>query len=161
MNVVSKKVIIPAVAVAAIGAGAFSYATVSAATSPTNSLVQKIAGTFHLDPAKVQAVFNQDRADKQAQAETNYEDRLTKAVSDGKLTTEQKSKVLAEHNQLKTELETAMQKTGTDRRTALQQVRAEAESWAKSNSIDSKWLLGGRALRGMGPHMHSAATPAD
>jgi len=94
-------------------------------------LVSENCRTFHLDPAKVQAVFDQNRTDRQAQAETTYEDRLNQAVTDGKLTADQKSAVLAEHNQLKSELDTAMQKTGADRRTALDQVRTEAKAWAR------------------------------
>ena len=155
----SKKLILPVAAAAIIGAGALTVATTSAASSPSSNLVQKIADTFHLDPAKVQAVFGQNRADRQAQAETNYEDRLSKAVTEGKLTAGQKSKVLAEHIQLKAELEGATQKTGTDRRSALQQIRTEAEAWAKSNGIDVKWLFGTRPWHGMGPHLRGSSAP--
>jgi hypothetical protein len=149
-----KKVLIPMAAVALVVAGAYGASRTSAAADPNGgqvSLVQKIADTFHLDKSKVQAVFDQNRADRQAQAETRYEQKLSQAVTDGQLTPAQKAAVLSEHNQLKTELDAAAAKSGTDRRAALKQIRTEATDWAKQNHISAHWLLGPRPLRDMGP----------
>jgi hypothetical protein len=146
------KIILPMAAVAVIAASGLT-AVASAASSPTNpqgSIVQKITDTFHRDKSKVQAVFDQNRADHQAQAETNYETHLNQAVTDNKITSAQKDLILAEHNKLKAELDAAQ---GTDRRTTMKTVRTEAQAWAKSNNIDAKWLLGPRPLRGMGHGM--------
>jgi hypothetical protein len=164
MKLPSKKIIIPMAAVAVIVAGGLT-AVASAASSSTNpqgSLVQKIADTFHLDKSKVQAVFDQNRAQNQANAETNYEDRLSQAVTNGTLTAAQKDAVLAEHNKLKAEMDAAQAQTGTARRTAMNNIRTEADSWAKSNNIQAKWLLGPRPLRGMGHGMrHGNPAGAD
>jgi hypothetical protein len=162
---ISKKMLIPMAAVAVIAAGAYGVTKVSAASDPTNpqaSLVQKIADTFHLDKSKVQAVFDQNRTEKQARAETNYEARLTQAVTDGKITAAQKDLILAEHNKLKAELDAAAGKTGTDRRTAMDAVRTEGEAWAKANNVDAKWLIGPGHMRGMGGMgMHHGMMGAD
>lgn len=152
MKLTSKKIIIPMAAVAVIVAGGLAdvASAASSTTTPQGSLVQKIADTFHIDKSKVQAVFDQNRANNQANAEKNYEDRLSQAVTGGTLTAAQKDAVLAEHNKLKAELDAAQAQTGTARRTATNNVRTEAQAWAKSAGIDAKWLLGPRPLRGMG-----------
>jgi hypothetical protein len=151
----SKKVILPAAALAIAGAAAFGMSQASADTSGTGahaSLVQKLADTFHVDKSKVQAVFDQDRSEHQAEAETRYEARLTQAVTDGQLTAAQKDAVVAEHNKLKPEMDAALKLTGTDRRAALDKIHTEATDWAKDNNVDAKWLMGPRPMRGMG-HM--------
>lgn len=158
---ISRKVLIPMAAVAVIGAAGYGASRVSAAgdTSGHQSLVQQIADTFHLDPSKVQAVFDRNKAGRQTQAEARYEQMLSKAVSDGKITSGQKSAILTEHNALKSELDAAMSQTGTGRRTAMQQVRTEAQDWAKQNNVSARWLLAGRPLKGMGPS--SSPTPSE
>ncbi|HVQ44364.1 MAG TPA: hypothetical protein VMT30_05355 [Candidatus Saccharimonadia bacterium] len=155
MNIPSKKIIIPMAAVAIFSAGAYGVTQVSAASdsaNPQTSLVQKIADTFHLDKTKVQAVFDQNRQDNQANHETNYEARLTQAVTDGKLTSAQKDLVLAEHKKLQGEMDAAMSDdtstSKTDRRTAMQKIRSETRDWAKANHIDAKWLIGPGRIRG-------------
>ncbi len=154
MKMISKKLIVPAAALCILSAGAFGIAHASAASSPTGqqSLVQKIADTFGLDKAKVQAVFDQNKAQKQQNRETRYEARLTQAVTNKQITSSQKDAILAEHNKLQAEITAAMAKTGTDRRTAMEQVRTEGEAWAESNNVDIKWLAPGPmgAMRGMG-----------
>ena len=161
---VFNKYLIPLAAVAVIGAGAYgvSRATAASSASGTPSLVQRLADTFHLDPAKVQAVVDQSRADHQTQAESRYEAKLSQAVSAGKLTSSQQQAILAEHNKLKSELQDAMSKTGADRRTAMQQIRTEATAWSQQNNLPAHWLLGPRPMRGMGPmgHMAPSASPS-
>jgi hypothetical protein len=153
MKLLSKKIVLPLAAVALVAAGGLTAAAASADSSgnnPQGSIVQKIADTFHLDKSKVQAVFDENRTERQANQETKYEDRLTQAVTDGQLTASQKDAILTEHNKLASELNAANAKTGAERRTAMNAIRTEAQGWAKSNNINAKWLLGARPLRGMG-----------
>lgn len=146
---ISKRMVIPMAALAVVAAGFVGLSKASAAADSTKkSLAQDIADTFHLDKSKVQAVFDQHKADRQADHEARYEDRLSRAVSDGKLTAEQKSALMTEHQALRTKLDAAMQTTGDDRHTALEAVRAEAQQWAKDHNLDAKWLMMGAG--GMG-----------
>jgi hypothetical protein len=164
MKLLSKKIVLPLAAVAIVAAGGLTAAAVSADSSgnnPQGSIVQKIADTFHLDKSKVQAVFDQNRTERQANQETKYEDRLTQAVTSGQLTASQKDAILTEHNKLKSKLDEANAKTGTERRTAMNAIRTEAQDWAKSNNIDAKWLLGPRPLRGIGHGMMRHDNDAD
>jgi hypothetical protein len=158
MNLLSKKTIIPMAAIALIGAGAYGLTSVSAASDPSNphaNIVQKIADTFHLDPSKVQAVFDQNRAQNQADRQTDYDTRLAQAVTDGTLTSAQKDLIVAENTKLKSEL-SAAGTTPDARRAAMKNVRTEARTWATQNNIAVKWLMagmGGHPRGGMGDQM--------
>ncbi len=145
MQSLSKKVIIPMAAIAVIGAGAFGVAQVSAATDTANpqaSLIQKLADTFHVDKSKVQAVFDENKTERQAAHQATYEAKLAQAVTDGKLTAAQKDLVLAEHNKLAAEMKAAATDTNADRRAAMEKIRQESTDWAKANNVDAKWLMG-------------------
>jgi hypothetical protein len=169
----SKKFIIPMAAVALIVAGAYGVTKASAASDgadPQASLIQKLADTFHLDKSKVQAVFDQNRDEHQAAREKNYEDRLTQAVTDGKITSSQKDLILTEHNKLEAELKADRTagdtKTRAEHRAAMDKIHAEAEAWATANNIDAKWLVGpggpGHMRGGMGgPMGHPRDNDAD
>ncbi len=163
MSIFQAKLLIPVASAALIGAGVYGVSQASASTSPNSphaSLIQELANTFHVDQSKVQAVFDQHRAENQQKRETNYEDHLTQAVTDGELTSAQKAAILTEHNQLQTEQQAAMSQTGSGRRTAMQKIREEAKTWATQNNIDVKWLLGPRPLRGRMMAQPPAADPA-
>jgi flagellum-specific peptidoglycan hydrolase FlgJ len=149
MNV-SKSLIIPVVAIGVIGA---SSATVVAASTSQPTLAQDIANKFHLDQSQVQSVIDQHRATNQQNRETKYEDRLTQAVKDGKLTDAQKQAVLAEHNKLVAEIKASSQ---GNRKQTMQSVRQEAKDWAAQNNIDAKWLMPTRRMAM--PHMDSQSS---
>lgn len=158
MKMPSKKMLLPMCAIAIVAAGGYGVAQVSAASDTSTSktsIVEKLASTFNLDKSKVQAVFDEQHKANQADREAKYEDRLTQAVTDGKLTADQKAKVLTEHDKLRVEMDTAMKADTTakaDRKAAMVKIRTEAEDWAKANNIDAKWLMpGGRGMGGHGP----------
>jgi flagellum-specific peptidoglycan hydrolase FlgJ len=163
MKLPYKKIILPMAAVAVIGASILGANLASADSSTTDgptSLVQKLSDTFHLDKSKVQAVFDQDRTEHQAEMEKNYEARLTQAVTDGQLTAAQKDVILTEHNKLKAEMDALKDDTSssTDRSAAMDKIHTEAQAWAKDNNVDAKWLMGpggpGRGFGHMGAMMH-------
>jgi hypothetical protein len=158
---ISKKMLIPMAAVAIVGAGMYGAAQVSAAadtTDPRTSLIQKLADTFHVDKSKVQAVFDEQHTQMQADREKDYEAQLTQAVEGGELTSAQKTSVLAERKKLAAKIEAIMKDDSTDtreeRRAAMDKVRTEGQDWAKANNIDAKWLMGGG-----GGHMHGPGGP--
>jgi hypothetical protein len=146
--ILNRKIVLPLAAVAVIAATGAGVATASATSSPSGgSLAQRLASTFGLDQSKVQSVIDQYRSDQSAQRESSYEARLSQAVTAGKITSAQQQAILTEHAKLQTELQAAMQKTGTDRRAALQAIRTEAQTWAKQNGVSAGWLLAPRRLR--------------
>ena len=164
MNV---KTIIKTTAVS--GLGAFMLIGLASAQGENNSLVDKLANKFHLNKTEVQQVFDEHKQERRQEMEKRYEERLTQAVKDGKLTEEQKIKLLAKHKELVAEMEkkhaemkakrgemgeksqAERQKLHEERRAEIEKKRAELEQWEKDNNIPSGYLmLGGPGGRGHG-----------
>ena len=80
-----------------------AFAQTPATQNAVPSLVQEIAGKFHLNTGDVQAVFNQHRQEVQAKRESSYENYLGKLVKKGKITQGQEQLILNEHKQLETQ----------------------------------------------------------
>ena len=124
--------------------------------NPMSSLVQKIADKFGLNKDEVQAVFDQNRQEHQAQMQTRFEDQLTQDVKDGKITEAQKQLTLTKRQELQANRQTKMESmrnmTNEERKVAMEKERQETENWAKENGIDLKYLMGGlgghRGFRG-------------
>lgn len=141
---VSKRIIIPAIGFTMAGS-LYGATKVRAATNPNRkSLVQELSTTFKLDPTKVQAVITEHKSEVAQPREASYEQRLDQAVTDGKLTASQKSAVLAEHDQLQSQLRSDLASDPTKHSQAMGQLRQAASAWAKQNGIDVSWLLPGR-----------------
>jgi DNA-dependent RNA polymerase auxiliary subunit epsilon len=111
--------------VSAAGASLVSAATVLSDDN-TSSLVEKLADKFNLKKDDVQKVFDQDKADKQAQREKQVSDYLQKKVDEGNITLAQKTLV---ENKLK------------ELKTARENERKDLTTWAKSNSIDARYVI--------------------
>lgn len=145
MNV--KKSLMVAGAVATIGvAGIAGLGVASAATdsNKSDSLIDKIAAKFNVDKSEVKAVFDEERAEREAEHQQKLEERLSELVKDGKLTEDQKAKILAKHAELKaameSERETLQDKTKEEVRTLMQQRQEELKKWAEENGIPIEYL---------------------
>ena len=159
MNLKKSVLVGASVATFALGAGGMGLAS---AVSNSNdgggtSLVDKIASKFNLNKADVQAVFDQDRADRRAQHEANFKDRLAQAVTDGKLTQAQADHITA----AMAEIDNLRGDTPPDQLSdsLRQQIRSKMDDlrqWAKDNNIDMHLLgsgghhFGGPGRAGMG-----------
>lgn len=143
-----KKSLLVAGAVTSIGlAGATSIGVASAATNNTNgqsSLVDKLAAKFNLKKSDVQAVFDADRTQHEADRQKQIEQELTQAVTDGKITSAQKDLILAKQKEIKSAMEadrgSMKDKTATERKTLMDQRRTDLENWAKTNNIPTNLL---------------------
>lgn len=162
-----KKVLLTVAAVSIIGVG--SLATVASAQGNGDTLVDKISQRFNVDKNEVQKVFDEQRETRQAERQQSYEEMLNQAVKDGKLTQEQKDKVLAKHNEIKKEMEQnreemrnktpeERQQLREQRHEEMEKKRAELEQWEKDNGIPSGYLMqhkgegpGERGGHGRGP----------
>jgi glycine cleavage system pyridoxal-binding protein P len=137
-----------------VGAGAASAETTS--TNGPDGLIQKIAQKFNLKEAEVKAVFEEQKTVREAEHQKSFEERLTKAVTDGKITEEQKEKIVAKVAELKAERganrDTMKDKTDAERRTAMEARRAELEKWAKDNNVPIEYLHPGGGMHGPGGH---------
>lgn len=140
------------------GAGAASAAT--NAQSGSDSLVAKIAQKFSLKEADVKEVFEEEKASRDTERKTANEERLTQAVTDGKITDEQKKKILAKQEELQanreSDREAMKDKTAEERRTAMETKRAELEKWAEENNIPVEYMHSGKGAGGHGPRAESS-----
>ncbi len=144
--------VVTVLGVGTLGAGRVFAQTTNTSSNPTSSLVQKIAERFGLQQADVQAVFDQERQDRQAEMETKYETQLSQYVTDGKITEAQKQLILAKHKELQAQREARKDDfqtmTQDERRAAKETERQELQTWAKENSIDLRYLMFGHGMRG-------------
>lgn len=162
-----KKQLVIASAVATLGvaglAGGAAFAT-SQSGAGTNSLVNAIATKFNLKTADVQAVFDANKTQMQAQREQQVKDKVAQLVKDGKLTQAQADKINAKRTELEKAREaerTADQNlTETERqakrekmRTQMEAKKTELGTWLKDNGIDAQYgylLMGGGRGHGHG-----------
>lgn len=121
-------------------------------------LVQKIAQKFNLSEDDVQAVFDQDQSERETEHQQVIEEKLTQAVTDGKITEAQKQAILTKLSQIKadhqSERDSMKDLTRDERKALMESKRAELEAWAKENNIPTDYLrlFGGRGHGGpVGP----------
>lgn len=144
-----------------VGAGAVSAQTSSDTAHGPTALIQKIAQKFGLNETEVKAVFDEEHEARQAEMRQNLEERLTQAVTDGKITEDQKSQILTKLDELDTYRDSLSDKTDEERREAMKTKMEELRTWADENDIPVRYLRFG------GPHGHGdrgmgdMAPPAD
>ena len=122
------------------GLGVASAATGTA--SGATNIIDKLSAKFHLDKDEVKAVFEEERAEREAEHQQRMQDRLDQAVKDGKLTEEQKAKILAKLEELQTEREAWKHIAPEERRGAKMELHQSLEQWAKDNNIPMHYLMG-------------------
>lgn len=154
--------LIPAIAVVSFGAVAF--ASQENGKNPMSDLVTKIAQRFNLQEKDVQAVFDENRTEKQTEKQADnqqkFTDALKKAVTDGKLTQAQADLIIAKRAELVAKMKTFFEtgtKTKEEIKTASKQMHADLNAWATANNIPQEYVKflglgfgGGRMGRGMG-----------
>ena len=165
-----KKSLIAASVAAAIGTAglvgvtAVNAATTTSTTNPMSSLVDALASKFNLNKTDVQAVFDAQRTQMEAERETQVKADVAQLVTDGKITQAQADKINAKRAELQKEREankdTVSTKTREEMKTEMDAKRTELEKWATDNGISTDYLRylmggghghGGRGLGGEKP----------
>ena len=157
--IINTKIVAGALIAGTIGLG--GVASVSAATTTTDAsyspIVEKIASKFNLNKDEVKKVFDEQHNEREAERQKNLEDKLTQAVKDGKITEDQKIKLLAKLQELHKTREANrqnIQEAKRDMQQAMQNERTELEQWAKDNGIiNLKDLMPTPPDGGHGRHM--------
>jgi polyhydroxyalkanoate synthesis regulator phasin len=160
MNI--KKSFVVAGAVATVGlTGIAGIGVASAATIDSKStLIDKLVDKFDLNKGEVEAVFEEQRAEIETKMQERAEERLSQAVSEGKITEDQKAKILAKLAELKAEREAdheaVRNMTDEERRAHMEQKHEELKTWAEENGIPVEYLhLHGQ--KGIGMEVHAKA----
>lgn len=130
-------------------------ATDTTNTNPMSSLVDAIASKFKLNKTDVQAVFDEQHSQMEAEREQQVKDEVAQLVTDGKLTQDQANKINAKRAELEKERDanrTADQSlSDTERKAKMDERKTTLDTWLKDNGIDQQYaylLMGGR---GHGP----------
>ena len=152
-----------AIAFGTLAAGGFFFANNASADSsnPRESIIERIASRFNLNKDDVKSVFDEDRKEREEEMEKRFEERLSQAVKDGKITEDQKSLILAKHEELRKErgsdFKDRKNMTPEERRSEAEKHRSEMEAWAKTNNIPDEFVgpsfngrMGGPGGLGMG-----------
>jgi hypothetical protein len=122
------------------GSGIVSAAASGGTSGSTSSLADEIASKFHLNKSDVQAVVDQHRAEHQAERQKKFEDRLDQAVTDGKLTGDQKDQILAKQTELKDYMDSIKDKSPQERHQLMKAKLGELKTWAKTNNIPPQYV---------------------
>jgi hypothetical protein len=134
----------PAIILASLGAGAIltiaGMGAVSAQGDDSNSIVDKLSSKFNLNKTEVQKVFDEEHATRAAEHKQKLEERLTQAVKDGKITEDQKGKILAKFDEEKAFRDSLKDKSEDERKAAMKQHRLDMQQWAADNDIDLRMI---------------------
>lgn len=151
MNKLTKKQMLALGAVSVIstgiiGAGGLLGITKVAAQDSTGDyplIIQNLVDRFGLNADDVETVFEETRDQRQSEYLNQY-------VEDGTITEDQKTQILAKHEEHRAAMDEINDQSLTveERRAALQALHDEMESWAEENGIPTEVLRPGRG--GMG-----------
>ena len=130
--------------------------TTTNSTNPMSSLVDAIASKFNLNKSDVQAVFDQQRTQMEANREAEVKKEVAQLVTDGKITQAQADAINAKRAEVQKEREANKDTTKTreEMKSQMDVKRTELEQWAKDNGISTDYLRyvmgGGRGHGGPG-----------
>ncbi|MFC1711859.1 hypothetical protein ACFLZ1_04725 [Patescibacteria group bacterium] len=145
----NKKILIPLLTLVIIGAVGFAstkaYANDNGYYPP---IVQKIAERFGLNQDEVETVFDEARDERRAEMQNRFQERLNQAVSDGKITIEQKEAILAKKAEMQERHEELKDLSPEERAEYKEAHQGELKAWAEENGIDLKDLFIGMGMRG-------------
>jgi hypothetical protein len=127
MKKISKKTLLPIVTVTAFMIASLYGASMVYAEDVTGypPIVQKIASKFNLDVKDVNQAFEEERSEMWNKRRINLDERLTQAVLDGKITEEQKNKILEKRDEVEAQ-----------RYGEREMRREEMDQWFSENGIN-------------------------
>ncbi|MBN1162921.1 hypothetical protein JXA34_04230 [Patescibacteria group bacterium] len=163
----NKKIIIPTLALALIAtAGTMTVKSVYA-QGPGNgfqSLIKKFIERFNLNEDEVNEFMEEIKEEKREEQRSHLEEQLNAAVSEGKLTEEQKNALLEKMAERPENKENWQELSEEERKQLMDNNRAEMQAWAEENGIDlslmhpeihpNKEGFGGRRMKMGEPPFH-------
>lgn len=124
----------------AIGAGSVFAKDQSTITFPP--IIQKIIDKFNLNSDEVRKLIDEERQNQMAKRTTNFEERLTRAIADGKITEAQKTLILAKKVEMEQKMKDLQGLTKEERKTKSKEYMQELKTWANSNGIKLNFIGG-------------------
>jgi hypothetical protein len=139
---IKRKLFVPGIAIfIMLGISIASLNAVSAQeVSSYPPIVQKLAERFNLNPSEVEDVFQEMHEERQADMHAQFEERLNDLVSEGKLTEEQKLKVLDKIEEMQTKMESLRDLNPEERRQESREMHEEMRKWFEDSGINFEEL---------------------
>ncbi len=157
----NKKSLFAITSVALITGALFLTKSISAQESDTAvpSLMAKIAAKFNLNQSEVQTVFNEFHTERQQERMSQVETRLAQAVTDGKISQNQKQAILTKIKEMQAMREPgSMKELSLEERQALMETKhVDMDTWLKTQGLTLETyhdLVGMGAGKGMGGRGH-------
>lgn len=144
-----RKIILPAILLTgALAVGSLGFTRAYAQENSTYPpIVEKLAEKFGLNRDEVLDVFEEHRDDRKAEMFANFSERLDDLVAEGKITSEQKEKILDKHEEVQTKMESLKDLDPQERKAQMQAFHEELKKWAEENNIDFPFMV----FRSIGP----------
>lgn len=141
-----KKKLIIAASVATIGIGSLGVGIANAQTSTSGTgIVDKLATKFGLKKAEVQAVFDQEHTEREAQMQQNVADKLAAGVKAGTVTQAQSDAITAKLKEFQATREANRDKmqsmTEAERKAAMEAERTAMQKWITDNNIPEEFAI--------------------
>lgn len=136
------KILIPLAVFVVLGGIAFGSSRIYAESYDSSevTIIQKIAQRFGVSESDVQAVFDEMHKERQEHMQVQMADRLTKLVTEGTITEQQKQLLLAKQEELQTSRivnrEAMKSMTPEQRKEEMNKQKQELEAWAAEHGID-------------------------
>ena len=141
-----KNIIVSTITILTAGALLFGATSTFAETDDVQTFAQKLAQKLGIEESKVKTALTELHSERQAEIKKKVEERLNQLVTEGKLTREQKDKILAKQKELSEKREANKEalknKTTEERKELMEKEREELKTWAKENGIDLQYLMG-------------------
>lgn len=123
-------------------------------------LVSFIAQRFGLNESDVLQAVEEFHDQEREDMEVRFEEKLDQAVAEGKITEEQKEKILLKHEEMRAEMENDFanlkEMTPEERKEEIMNRHEELKTWAEENDIDLSYFhfkFGMGKGMGMGQHV--------
>lgn len=145
------------VGLVAVGTGVLAAQAATNGSGPNGfmaDIASAIAQKFNLNASDVQSVIDgqmeQHQAQMQEQRQLSFENRLTQAVANEKLTQAQAGAIKTQKASVQAQIEALKDKTPEERQTAMKSIMETQKQWAKDNNIPQGYMLFG--FGGVGMH---------
>lgn len=138
----NKKLILPALLVAVVGAGAVATHTSSVyAFDESQTFAQRFAQRFGVNQDEVEGFMQEMHQEREQQHQARMEENLDEAVTNGVISQEQKQLLIEKMNEMKGMHMEEMQDLTKEERDQLRtQHHEEFQAWAEQNGIDLEQL---------------------
>lgn len=137
------KIILPAILLSgALAVGTLGITqTYAQEINKYTPIVQRLAQRFGLKEEDVQSVFDEVHQERRAEMEARFLERLDQLVAEGKITQDQKQKLLDKQEELELKMEEYKNLEPTDRREKMKEFHQEMKKWADENDIEFPFMV--------------------